>query len=46
MKLISWNVNGIRACVGKNFMEFFNEEMQIYFVCKKLNYKKIKLIYN
>ena len=22
MKLISWNVNGIRACVGKNFMEF------------------------
>ena len=25
MKLISWNVNGIRAGVGKNFMEFFNE---------------------
>ncbi len=25
MKLISWNVNGIRACVGKNFMEFFND---------------------
>ncbi|MFI3171925.1 MAG: exodeoxyribonuclease III [Eubacteriales bacterium] len=25
MKLISWNVNGIRACVGKNFMEFFEE---------------------
>ena len=25
MKLISWNVNGIRACVGKNFMEIFNE---------------------
>ena len=25
MKLISWNVNGIRACVGKNFMEFFKE---------------------
>ena len=25
MKLISWNVNGIRACVGKNFMEFFHE---------------------
>lgn len=24
MKLISWNVNGLRACVGKNFMEFFN----------------------
>ena len=25
MKFISWNVNGLRACVGKNFMEFFRE---------------------
>ncbi|MBN2879344.1 MAG: exodeoxyribonuclease III [Clostridia bacterium] len=25
MKLISWNVNGIRACLGKGFMNFFNE---------------------
>lgn len=25
MKLISWNVNGIRACVGKGFIDFFNE---------------------
>lgn len=25
MKLISWNVNGLRACVGKGFMEFFRE---------------------
>ena len=25
MKLISWNVNGLRACMGKGFMEFFNE---------------------
>lgn len=25
MKLISWNVNGLRACVGKSFMDFFNE---------------------
>lgn len=25
MKFISWNVNGIRACMGKNFMEFFQE---------------------
>lgn len=23
MKLISWNVNGLRAIMGKNFMEFF-----------------------
>lgn len=25
MKFISWNVNGLRACVGKNFMEFFDQ---------------------
>lgn len=25
MKLISWNVNGLRACVGKGFLDFFNE---------------------
>ena len=25
MKFISWNVNGLRACVGKNFIDFFNE---------------------
>jgi len=26
MKLISWNVNGIRACVKKGFMDFFEKE--------------------
>lgn len=25
MKFISWNVNGLRACVTKGFMEFFKE---------------------
>ncbi len=25
MKLISWNVNGIRACVQKGFLDFFRE---------------------
>ena len=24
-KLISWNVNGIRACVGKGFVDVFKE---------------------
>ena len=24
MKLISWNVNGLRACINKGFIEFFN----------------------
>ena len=32
MKLISWNVNGIRACVTKGFMDFFNEiDADIFF---------------
>ena len=26
MKLISWNVNGLRACVGKGFFDFFKAE--------------------
>jgi len=31
MKLISWNVNGVRACVGKGFMEFFvREEADVF----------------
>ena len=25
MKFISWNVNGLRACVGKKFLEFFKD---------------------
>ncbi|WP_290772361.1 exodeoxyribonuclease III [Anaerofustis sp.] len=25
MKLVTWNVNGLRACVNKGFMDFFNE---------------------
>ncbi len=26
MKLLSWNVNGLRACMGKGFMDFFEAE--------------------
>lgn len=32
MKFISWNVNGFRACLGKNFMEVFND-MDADFFC-------------
>ena len=24
MKFISWNVNGLRACIGKGWQDFFN----------------------
>ncbi len=26
MKMISWNVNGLRACIGKGFLDFANNE--------------------
>ena len=25
MKLVSWNVNGIRACVKKGFLDYFKD---------------------
>ena len=31
MKLISWNVNGLRACMGKGFMDFFNAQDADFF---------------
>ena len=24
MRFVSWNVNGLRACMGKGFEQFFN----------------------
>ena len=26
MKIITWNVNGIRACMGKGMLEYFDSE--------------------
>ena len=40
MKLISWNVNGLRAIMGKNFMEFFNEADADIFCLRKPNCKR------
>ena len=31
MKFISWNVNGLRACMGKGFMDFFHREDADFF---------------
>ena len=44
MKCISWNVNGLRAVVKKNFMDVLMNWMQIFSVYKKQNYKLDKLI--
>ena len=32
MKFISWNVNGLRACVQKVFLDFFNS-IDVDFFC-------------
>jgi len=29
MKIISWNVNGLRACVKKGFLDFYNEDYDV-----------------
>ncbi len=45
MKLISWNVNGLRACMEKGFMDFFNS-VDADFVClqeTKLQPEQIKV---
>ncbi len=31
MKFISWNVNGLRACLGKGFQEYFDKEQADFF---------------
>lgn len=45
MKLISWNVNGLRACVGKGFMDFFKKiDADIFCIQEtKLQQGQIKL---
>lgn len=40
MKFISWNVNGIRACVGKGFMDFFNESNADVFALQETKVQK------
>ena len=37
MKFISWNVNGIRACITKGFEERFMSWMRIFSVCRRRN---------
>ena len=37
MKFISWNVNGIRACAGKGFMDFFQDVYADIFCIQETN---------
>ncbi len=45
MKFISWNVNGIRACVKKGFLDFFNETDADIFCIQKARCRKASLIW-
>lgn len=42
-KLISWNVNGLRACVTKGFEDFLKMLTQIFSVFRKQNFKRDRL---
>ena len=35
MKFISWNVNGLRACMGKGFNDFFTEADADFFALQE-----------
>lgn len=43
MKLVTWNVNGIRACVRKGFLDFFHEIDADFSVYRKQRCKQAKL---
>ena len=46
-KMISWNVNGLRAAVGKNFKEVFVFLlMRISFAYRKQSFRKVKSTWN
>ena len=45
MKFVSWNVNGLRACLGKGFLDFFQEADADFFCLQetKLQAGQVKL---
>ncbi len=40
MKIVSWNVNGLRACVNKGFMDFFNTADADIFCVQEIKLKQ------
>ena len=45
MKFVSWNVNGLRACIGKGFQDFFDAEQADFFCLQetKLQAEQIQM---
>ena len=48
MLCVSWNVNGLRACVKKGFVDFFNEVKADIFAIQetKLQQDQIDLVFD
>ncbi len=46
MKLISWNVNGLRACITKGFMDFFTESDADFFCLQEIKLSEGQLDFN
>jgi len=42
MKLISWNVNGLRACAGKGFMDFFKSAEADIFCIQETKMQRVQ----
>ena len=42
MKLVSWNVNGLRACLGKGFLDYCAQE-DADVVCLPASYTHLTL---
>jgi len=40
MKLVSWNVNGLRACIKKGFLDYFNEVNADFFCVQEIKLQK------
>ena len=40
MKFISWNVNGLRACIGKGFLDYFQQENADFFCLQETKLQK------
>lgn len=43
MKFISWNVNGLRACIGKGFTDFFSTQNADFFCLQETKLQKEQL---
>ena len=46
MKFISWNVNGLRACVQKGFLDFFRETDADFFCVQETKLQEGQISWN